>query len=191
MSLLALLWIAPAPCAPVDADTRAERIRLGEELTRLARRNAWVGVDRTYRALVELRIALAPDDHLLGGRAALAMGDPLRALYRMRRVPPPFVDAPDKTRDQEALDEARSVLTSLEEGYGLVSIQVEQEAKRELLRVDDMPFDPTARATVERAVVQVGAQGSYRGLLPVGAYSLAGREVDVEPGQDWIVVRVP
>ena len=54
----------------------AETVRLRSEMKMLAKRDAWTGVDRAFRAAHALQPELTFDDYPLGAFAAQALGDP-------------------------------------------------------------------------------------------------------------------
>jgi len=69
------------PAGQVD---HAESIRLSQELVKLSKRNAWAGVERTYRALVKTRGVLTREDHTRGAHAAQALGNMAEARVRLK-----------------------------------------------------------------------------------------------------------
>ena len=64
----------------------AETVRLRSEMKMLAKRDAWTGVDRAFRAAHALQPELTFDDYLLGAFAAQALGDlaTTRSVYSQR-----------------------------------------------------------------------------------------------------------
>lgn len=167
------------------ADPASEHERLGEELRRLAQRNTWSGVDRTYRDLVALRIPLPPSEHLLGAQAALASGETLLAYWRLRRAEEPPADAAPS--ELEAVATAGGDRRAIETRYGLVSLSVGEGAVPVLYR-DDMPFAPQERDAIVAAQKHVSATRAFRGLLPAGTYRLDDASFTVLPGPAWNVV---
>lgn len=174
----------------VAQDPLAERTRLEDELVRLAQRNTWTGVERTYRRLVDLDVELRPQDHYLAAQAALARGEVLLGWYRLRRARamPAGVD----TAQLEAAEAAERESDQIDQRYGLVSVYVGAEAVPALLR-EGMPFGQQERDAILAAQRAIGDTHAFRGLLPIGAYALDGQKFEVaprpagaEPG--WLVV---
>ncbi len=176
-------WIVAAFAGPADAE--AERLR--EELVRMAERNTWAAVDRAYRGLLDLGAALRASEHLLGGQAALAAGDPLLAWHRFRRAeaPPPNT-AP---ADAEAWESATGEAAHLERRYGKVALCV-GPARLPVLVRPEAPFAQQERDAVARVAEALRAGRCHRGLLPVGAYSLDGEPFEVSAGEGWVVVNL-
>lgn len=178
------LWLAVGARA---ADPTAEHERLGQELLRLAQKNTWSGVDRTYRELVGLGVPLAPREHLLGAEAALTNGESLLAAWRLRRVPlPDEVTTPD---DAEATATAASLRETIAARYGLVALYVGDGAVPALFR-DDMPFAQQEQDSITAAQRVVSTTRAFAGLLPVGTYRVDAETFTVEPGTGWLVVAV-
>jgi hypothetical protein len=178
-----LLWtMMSAYGAGVDS---AELRRLEDELVKLATRNTWTGVERTYRRLLEMQTKLAPLDHQLGAKAALAQGETLLAYYRLRRArdADPGVDP----AQEEARVEAGRELESIESRYGLVSIYAGAGAVPVLYR-EVMPFGQEERDAIVAAQKRVTQSHAFRGLLPVGTYAVDAVKFEVVPGDEWLVV---
>ena len=182
LPLLALL-ITTSSAAQEQAAAEAELYRLGSEMNRLAQKTAWGGVDRAYKSMVALETPLAADAHLMAAQAAIADGDALKALLRLRRV---MVAAHDPS-DPEAVEaraEAESALNRLATRYGPVSLSVGKGRDPTMVR-PQAPFAPDERVAVERAVQRVAEDRAFRGLLPVGSYEVGGVRFDVVAGEDW------
>ena len=179
---MTLLWIAGAAWAQ---DRVAERHRLEEELVKLAQRNTWSGVDRTYRRLVDLEVALPAQDHYLGAQAALAEGETLLGWYRLNRV-----DVGSLGTDPIQLEAWASTQREIEEintRYGLVSIFVGDGAVPVLYR-DAMPFAQQERDAIVSAQRTVSALRTFRGFLPVGNYAVDAVKFEVVATRDWLVI---
>jgi hypothetical protein len=168
-------------------DPAAEHERLGEELVKLAQRNTWAGVDRTYRALVALGAAPSPREHLLGAQAAQAEGQTLLALWRLQRIGPQAGSADPIERD--AIETAAAERVTILGRYGLVSIYVGAGGVPALFR-DDMPFSQQEQDAIAAARSRLGTTRAFRGLLPVGTYRVDAETFTVEPGADWVTVVV-
>ena len=68
--LLAAMMPADA-WAISKAEAQAEHVRLADEMSKLAKRGAWRGVDRSYRAMLELQrkdVVLQYADHFLAAQ---------------------------------------------------------------------------------------------------------------------------
>ena len=168
-------------------DPGAEHERLGEELVKLAQRNTWGGVDRTYRALVALGVPLSPREHLLGAQAAQAEGQTLLALWRLQRIGPQAES--DDPLEADAIDVAASERVTILGRYGLASIYVGAGGVPALFR-DDMPFAQQEQDAIAAARGRVGTTRAFRGLLPVGTYRVDAETFTVEPGGGWVTVVV-
>lgn len=166
-------------------DRVAERHRLEEELVKLAQRNTWTGVDRTYGRLIDLDVALPAQDHWLGAQAALAEGQTLLGWYRLNRV-----DEASVGTDPVQLDAFASTQRELEEikaRYGLVSIYVGSGAVPVLYR-DAMPFPKEERDAIVAAQKTVSAIHTFRGFLPVGNYAVDAVKFEVVATDEWLVI---
>ncbi|MEQ1567647.1 MAG: hypothetical protein ABMA64_18535 [Myxococcota bacterium] len=183
-------WLAIAQAAEVDS---AELRRLEDELLKLAQRNTWTGVERTYQRLLDLEpapnrpgaLVLAPLDHHLGAKAALARGETLLAYYRLRRArgAEPFGDPVQL----EAKESATQELQEIDARYGLVSVYVGEGAVPVLFR-EVMPFGQEERDAIVTAQKKVTETHAFRGLLPAGSYAIDAVKFDVTPGREWLVV---
>jgi hypothetical protein len=180
MNLLFAWCLSPA----LAADT-AELRRLEDELVKLAQRNTWAGVERTYKTLMTLDTKLSPLDHQLAAKAAFANGQTLLAYYRLRRAA--TADPGADPTQIEARDAALAEFSSIDERYRLVSIYAAPGAVPVLYR-DAMPFGQEERDAVEAAQAAIRATHSFRGLLPLGNYALDAVKFEVTPGADWLVI---
>jgi hypothetical protein len=161
----------------------AERKRLEDELVKLAQRNTWSGVDRTYRSLVELDTPLSVEDHRLGAQAAQTQGDALLAWYRLRRVKQGVRDG----ESSPSYDTAIEQLETMESSYGLVALYVGDGAVPVLFR-EQMPFGQQERDAIVAAQRSVSTTRTFQGLLPVGSYAIDAVKFEVQPGTEWMVV---
>lgn len=176
-------WLIALFARPALADdVVAERKRLEDELVKLAQRNTWAGVDRTYRRLVDLGTELPSEDHLLGAQAAQSLGDARLAWYRLRRA----ISDPDAPRTN-AYYAAEQQLEVMNTSYGLVSLYVGEGAVPALYR-EQMPFGQQERDAIIAAQKSVSATRAFRGMLPVGEYSIDTVKFEVKPGAEWFVV---
>jgi hypothetical protein len=163
------LLVSPAAAAQISLDdpavTAAEVDRLREELGQLARRNVWVGVDRTYREME----ALAPDrlvanDHFVAAQAAAATGDTWLVTTRLRAA----------LATGEDVAGVREWLTEIARRYGRVQLTGDHlEAVRP-------PFAPDEAEAVRHAAATLEAEHHFDGLLPVGKYRVGDEIVVVK-----------
>lgn len=169
----------------VAQDRVAERHRLEEELVKLAQRNTWTGVDRTYRRLLDLDVALPAQDHYLGAQAALAQGETLLGWYRLHRVEEDALGT--DPLQIEAFTSTQRELEQIADRYGLVSIYVGDGAVPVLFR-DAMPFAQQERDAIVAAQRTVSSIRAFRGFLPVGNYAVDAVKFEVVASDDWLVI---
>lgn len=175
--LLLASGLALSP-AVANACDNAERLRLSDEAKKLAQRNAWSGVERTYEAMQKTRCELNFDEHFLGAQAARTLGKVFEMYERLtaaREIDP----------QQEIVDS----LNAIETTYGRVHIKGDARRRPELNR-PSMPFAPDQRKAIEWAKEVVAGTGSFRGMLPQGEYTVGDRTFTVEAGADWQVLEV-
>lgn len=171
-----LLTALSAAMEPAEvAVAGGEAVRLVEELRRLAGRQVWAGVERTYAELLARGVEIPADVHVAAADAARARGDLGDEQARLRAA---LALGPDR-RVTERLQRIEADCAPVElagrPGKGLALIP------------QTLPFDPVQRAAVEAAVAEVEATGSFTGWLPRGAYRFAEHPFVVEPG---VVVRI-
>ena len=99
------------PTVALAQDKTAERLRLEEEMKRLAQRNAWAGVERKYNELLALNIDLPFDDHQVGAQAARSLGKTLEVYERLLRA-----------QKIQASDEIIQELAAIDSQYGRVEL---------------------------------------------------------------------
>jgi hypothetical protein len=142
----------------------AEIVRLRDELGLLARKSAWVGVERTYREMVLLDPAsLDAMDHWTAAQAAAVSGDTAAVCDRLKAA----------LATGDAPDEARPWLAAMARRYGRVSLvgaSLEPVAQ---------PFAPDEGASVRFASDHLEGTGQFDGLLPAGKYRVDGEIVVV------------
>lgn len=164
-----LLVSAPALAGDkADEAAQAEYVRLSQDLERLVQKNAWAGVERTFKACLETGQPLKFEDWVAGAHAARALGDVTSARDRL-------LEANKLREEREVLD----WLWDIDSNYGQVSLQGDL-GKVELEAVQ-MPFDPLMAKAVTYAETSVSETGTYEGYLPQGDYVFAGIEVKVRP----------
>jgi hypothetical protein len=169
-------WLLLSLPAAAQSPNPAEVARLEEELVKLAQRNTWTGVDRTYRRLLEVGASLPAQDHYLGAQAALGRGDTLLGWHRLRRAEraDPGVDTIQRDAHDAAVREARAI----GDRYGLVSIYVGEGSVPVLFR-ETMPFAQQERDSIIAAQRAISEMRAYRGFLPVGSYAIDAVKFDV------------
>jgi hypothetical protein len=173
--LALLLHTAPTPAAD-EATTSAEVMRLSEEMRNLARRQAWKGVDRSFRSLEELGGPLGFDEYMVGALAARQLGYTSQAYDRLTaaaRLQP----------SKEVVD----WLFDIDSHYARVRL-VGDGTGTAALTVAEPPFDPMQARAIEAAVEEATTLGDFVGMLPEGTYSFGGQAFVVRPGQPVEVV---
>ncbi len=168
-SLLFLLSLALSTSASAVTAEEAEEIRLTEEMRALARRNIWVGVDRMYRALVELGAELTGTQHLEGAYAAQDLGE-IQACY-------------DRLRAAARMEPTREVidwLWAIDTQYGQVEITATIGAQ---LSVSEQPLEAVKRKAVEEAALSLAEEGRFVGMLPAGEYLVGSEVMQVTSGR--------
>lgn len=176
--------------------SQAEVQRLAEEMNHLAKKNAWTGVDRTYRQLETLGdgvFALARDPavlHFLGAQAARNLGDIRRYKSLVQRAKTALL-ATGRPADDAQLQTLEAELTAIDQAYGAVSIAPRSKRSANAKKGETvgpelvpavMPFAGDQRESIERARTQILETGSFSGLLPAGAYTLGAESFTVIAG---------
>jgi hypothetical protein len=163
--LLALTLTAPALASRADDVQQSEYHRLVGELRSLTQRQAWTGVERTYRALLDTGVPLTALDHRRGADAARALGDVASTRARLLA----------SVRLQVERD-AIELLYTIDTTLGRVDL-----AGTELV-ADDPPWLPEQRAAIAFAAQQLADGHPFDGYLPPGSYRLDGVSLQVEAG---------
>lgn len=182
--------------------SQAEVQRLAEEMNHLAEKNAWTGVDRTYRQLETLgdgAFALARDPavlHFLGAQAARNLGDIRRYKSLVQRAKTALL-ATGRPADDAQLQTLESELTAIDQAYGAVSIAPRSKRSANAKKGEAvgpelvpavMPFAGDQRVSIERARTQLLETGSFSGLLPAGDYTLGEESFTVIAGTNMPAV---
>lgn len=170
---------ALAPIPAFAQDKNAERLRLEEEMKKLAQRNAWTGVERKYQELMDLNVELPFDDHMLGAQAARYQGKTLELYNRLKRALAMKSDAQDVVDELAAIDDA----------YGRVHLK---GSERFLPQVKPavMPFAPDQQKSIARASEVMSNTGSFEGMLPLGDYTVACQQFTVVRGEGFLDIAV-
>jgi len=180
--LLGVAWSSPA-----FACDSGEQIRLADEQKSLAARNAWTGVERTYEALLATKCELRFEQHFLGAEAAKLLG---KVYEQSTRLQTALAQAPAATDDAErSKDAIQASIDAIDQSYRKVEI-VGDPRRRPVLSRPEMPFATDQRKAVEWAITVVSETGSFKGMLPLGAYVVGDVDFTVETGAEWQVVTV-
>ena len=184
MSLIALLLLVNPALA--GSRHQAEAIRLYEEIDRLAQKNAWSGVERNYRHLLQLEvdwgIPVPLEQHLLAAEAARSMGD---VNARWRRLSRAKIRSPVHPRVLEGMAEIFAY-------YGVVQLKVSKrwEGPVELV-AKDMPFEPDRVNAIQAARKALAEERRFHGLLPLGRYMLGPVPFGIVGAEEFKVVLKP
>jgi hypothetical protein len=174
---LVLSMALPTAALAQSAD-QVEAYRLEQEIKRLADRNAWAGVERSYEALIGLDATVTVEIHNIGAQSARFLGKTFEVYSRLERALAIEED------EQNSAD-----LAGIDAQYGRVRIKGDPRRRPELIR-EQMPFLPDQRKSVEWAQRVVSETGSFEGMLPSGEYVVAGKAFTVAPGAEWLDVSV-
>jgi len=178
MSLILSASLSVASPAWAGATEEAERYRLQQELEKLAKRNAWPGVERTYVALTELGLPLTLADHLLGAQSAIQAGEMLDALTRLQ------IGLSEATPDDDpnsSYATAKALKDGFDARYGAIQIMLGDCGP--ILFMPSKPFAEQERQAYMRARDKLMKGESFTGLLPAGEYKLDVYSFEVEAGQ--------
>jgi hypothetical protein len=178
VALLAQGLLAPQVAMADDASKMAEKLRLEEELKKLAQRNAWAGVERKYLELIKLKVDLPVQDHDIGAQSAGYLGKTFEVYKRLQRA--------KQIVDRQDINDSLSVIDA---NYGRVDIQGHEKRRPELLR-EVMPFAPDQRKSIEWAQTVIKNTGSFNGMLPAGTYKVCTQEFTVAAGPDFLAVKL-
>ncbi len=180
MPILPTLFVSAAlfTALPAFACDEAEKLRLAEEISRLAAKNAWTGVERSYTALLATRCELKFESYWLGSESARFLGKTFEQFERLELAKK--IDAQPQVLDS---------LAAIEGNYGRIDIHGDVRHPPLLTRAD-MPFAPDQRKSIEWAAQVVTATGSLHGMLPFGDYDVGGVKFAVAAGPDFQPVTV-
>jgi len=177
LALLALLLFVPPAHATRAADVTvaSEYHRLASELGKLARRQVWSGVERTYRSMLSLNTPLGADDHLHAAQAARVRGDVAAQRERL-------LAAVALREDRDAIE----TLYQIDHHLGRVDLTGDAE-----LAPETAPFLPDHAAAVAHARAQLAEHGRFTGYLPPGVYRYGALRIVVVPAQALVRVQPP
>ena len=177
---------------------RAEVRRLEDEMNKLAAKNEWEGVDRTYKSIEKISdedFGLAQNAigiHRLGAEAARNLGDTRRYKTLLLRIKTSLEAAGDAI-DEASLREVEGSLEQIEMTYGSVRIsprsEPKSEKKKEALRGPElvqaaMPFGQVERTSIETARQEIMDTGYFTGMIPAGDYTLGDETFTVIAGTE-------
>jgi hypothetical protein len=179
---LALVILSPIDAFAISKEeAKAEHVRLAEEMTRLAKRGHWRGVDRSYRIMENLQrkeVTLTLDDHYLAAQAARELGNVTLVYRRLLRA-----------REVQSSTDAENWIGDIMRQYGEVELIIPERYKGEAnLAVAVMPLQPDQRSTIGMAQQRITEGRSYNGLLPAGDYTFGPNTFTVVPGGSTIVL---
>ena len=159
-------------------DPNGERVRLENDMRRLALRNAWAGVERKYDELLALGIDLPFETHQLGAQSARYLGKTLEVYERLTRA-----------QSVQPSDDVAMELGAIESSFGRVELK---GSERYLVPVKAKipPFATDQRKSVEWAAKVMTNTGSFSGMLPLGEYSVGCQTFTVEAGAAPLEVMV-
>jgi hypothetical protein len=152
-----------------DEPDQAEYNRLTQELELLAGKNAWVGAERAFTALLATGVDASFEDLMRGAHAARAIGDVTAVRERLEL-------AKDVREEREVID----WLWQLDEHFGPVWLACDPGS---LLRLETeaQPFDPDQQRAIEFAQSAIAEDCAFDGLLPAGEYRFYETVLKVEP----------
>jgi hypothetical protein len=203
-----LYGLGKRPEVMSPAEQSAEVKRLAEEITKLAQRNAWSGVDDAYTKLEDIgdqAFDLIPKGlttpaaiHASGAQASGALGNRKFMQTRLWRAKKSMEEAGVRV-DDDKFKEIIGSLDEIEQTYGAVTVAPRSvpTSKKELKRLqgrgpkltrvaqpgEQLP-KPGELKSIEFADKAIRATGSFDGLLPAGSYMLAGQSFTVNAGTE-------
>lgn len=175
VSMIQLLLLAP----PALAGRDAELTRLSEEMTRLAQKTAWAGVERKYDEMTTLKRVVIPGRiHLLAAHAARERGDAAEASRRAElalQVEP---------TNEELVEEASRWIADFLVHYSPAAIELSVAFRGEpkLVALDGDGFDPKVRNALKVVNERLLAERAFEGFLPLGRYQIGDTLLEVYGG---------
>lgn len=187
LTALVLLAVAASSQPAWGSAQEAERARLEEEMHKLAARNTWKGVERTYGQLLALGLPLGPAVHLMASQAATSRGEVGAAFDRLEKAV--AAAEPPAAESDPSWVQARDTLEAMRARYGRVSISVTPPRLNVLVSYQT-PFVNQERECIENARMELIVSNTYSGLLPVGKYMVDGLTFEVEAHGEPVEVTV-
>lgn len=171
-TLFCCLSLAALASPPSSNDpAQAEMMRLTQDLSNLAKRQHWQGVERVYEKILAIpNTAPHYEVHRLAADASKAKGDMAATLDRLERA-----SAIDPREDD------LQFMAALRENYGYVILETTPR-RPVTLSVDQMPFPPDQRLQIKAAMVACDKEGHFDGMLPIGMYRLENKVFEVTRG---------
>ena len=170
-----------APTTVGEIESKEHR-RMEEEIASLAGKNAWDGVERTYKQILDLQDTLpTAEDHYLAAMAAQSRGDTNLAVERFA-----------KAVMLKPIPEAKDELANIKTGYGKVQINVMSgvETSYNNMQREASPFSTNERLNIQFVQSQVLETGHYEGYLAAGVYTFNGKRVEIHAGGMIQVVNI-
>lgn len=159
---LAAILAVSAPAYAGDVE-EAEHRQISEEMDRLASRNAWSGVERNFKQLLELQESgevITYAEWYLGAQAARALGDMGSCRDRLAQA----VRIEGKEEDIAWLEQ-------IDKAYGPANLRSVDKDSIPTLSIAAMPFAADQRAALEYAQKTLADKRNFNGLLPPGDYT--------------------
>ncbi|MEC7987991.1 MAG: hypothetical protein VX278_22680 [Myxococcota bacterium] len=175
---LALIVVSSAAYADSEAELKAERRRLSEEMKKLAKKSLWSGVDKKYRQILKLKkVSPSFRDHYLGSQAAYNIGN-MGASYKRAKLG--YELGKDNENAKEKAEELRSRIKVIEDSYAPVRIEVSKSYKENSdLNIKEIPFMPEEQDAVKYAQKAIKENKRFKGLLPFGEYSIGDKQFEL------------
>lgn len=167
-----LLFLTLTAAAQSDEAREAEHVRLSETMRRLAGRNAWEGVDRSYRQLDGLALDLTYDDHYIAAQAAWALGDAGSTQLRLERA-----------LTIKADEGVQQWLGEIHHSY--TAVQLSGSA---VLTIAEVPFAADQRAALAYAEALLAEDSLFIGMLPNGRYTFGAHVFELLPGSPTVII---
>lgn len=183
--LSAIAFATMSSMAHANEAKEAERVRIVEDMKRMSRRGTWLAVEKKYQKLLDLgKDTLQPEDHMLGAQAALNLGKIESTCVRIQRT----LDAIERLQDGEKYAQlkidAENWLTQLRTTFVPVNISINRTYKGDTeLKIGQLPFLPEENDALKRAQKMLAANGEYRGMLPLGEYTIGDVSFTLESEQ--------
>ncbi len=163
--------------AHAGAAEDAEKVRLDEDLRKLATRNAWDGVEGIYARLRSLEakgVIVTQEQHELGAQAALALGNVREGRARLGLARASATVA----ADQERLG---AMVADIDRRFGNVVLTAGTRSRRDIkVQRNPNPFAVDERAAIQAATDSLRLSGTFDGLLPAGNYTLGAVAFSVQ-----------
>ena len=177
----AIALVCSLPAYAADQAAQAEKVRLQEEMRRLASKNTWRGVDAAYIKMLALeKQGVMPDydDHFMAAEAARELGRITDVYERLLRA-----------RTLKKVDASEGWIAEIEGAYGRVELSRDPRFSGETaLTPSEMPFDPAHRNAIGSAQLALTNGTDYKGLLPFGTYTFGDRTFEVAQGGAGITI---